>query len=254
MKDEIKQYIDNYIVENPDINLNSLSVLTQSDELHYLAGVVNWDIHIPILDWIVKQAICSEATALMIFWQAQPQDFTIYKWNTTQINEDIAVFQLIKVIIDNYTNGGYLKTDIHYNPASEKQNVSSIPDFLYKDVKGEEPYSIYDETEVRSWFGEYLNKQIDSCSSTMDLYGIACHLPTFNNIDTAFHILRNPLCDKGIAFMLFWRFEPIVSDNIRKEFISEICQKNYPEIIEYKHEWNNSEAMWKIPEIMMKPV
>nr|WP_270823366.1 DUF4274 domain-containing protein [Bacteroides fragilis]MDA1488550.1 DUF4274 domain-containing protein [Bacteroides fragilis] len=67
MKDEVKQYIDDCIIENPDIDLNNLSVFTQPDELHYLANVVNWDIHIPILDWIVKQAICSEATALMIF-------------------------------------------------------------------------------------------------------------------------------------------------------------------------------------------
>lgn len=254
MKDEVKQYIDDCIVENPDIDLNGLSILTQPDELHYLANVVNWDIHIPILVWIVEQAICSEATALMIFWQAQPQDFTIYKWNTTRINEDIAVFQLIKVIITNYNNGFYLKTDIHYNPINDRYNVFTIPDFMYKDVNGEEPYSIYDETEVRSWFGEYLNKQIDSCSSTMDLYGIACYLPTLGNIDTVFHVLRHPLCDKGIAFMLFWRFEPIVSDSIRNELISEICQKNYPEIIEYKHERNNSKTEWKIPEIMMKPV
>lgn len=66
MKDEIQQYIDNNIVENPNIDLSKLSVLTQPDELHYLASVVNWDIHIPILEWIVKQAICSEATALMV--------------------------------------------------------------------------------------------------------------------------------------------------------------------------------------------
>lgn len=54
--------------------------------------------------------------------------------------------------------------------------------------------------------------------------------------------------------MLFWRFESIVSDSIRKALISEIYQKNYPEIIEYKHERNNSKAEWEIPEIMMKPV
>ena len=99
MKDEIQQYIDNNIVENPNIDLSKLSVLTQPDELHYLASVVNWDIHMPILEWIVKQAICSEATALMIFWQAQPQDFTVYRWNETQIKEDITVFHLIKIII-----------------------------------------------------------------------------------------------------------------------------------------------------------
>ena len=111
MKDEIQQYIDNNIVENPNIDLSKLSVLTQPDELHYLASVVNWNIHMPILEWIVKQAICSEATALMIFWQAQPQDFTVYRWNETQINEDITVFHLIKIIIINYTNGFY-----HYCP------------------------------------------------------------------------------------------------------------------------------------------
>ncbi len=149
---------------------------------------------------------------------------------------------------------GSLSNTYHYNPINDRYNVFTIPDFMYKDVNGEEPYSIYDETEVRSWFGEYLNKQIDSCSSTMDLYGIACYLPTLGNIDTVFHVLRHPLCDKGIAFMLFWRFEPIVSDSIRNELISEIYQKNYPEIIEYKHERNNLKAVWKIPEIMMKPV
>lgn len=188
MKDEIQQYIDNNIVENPNIDLSKLSVLTQPDELHYLASVVNWDIHIPILEWIVKQAICSEATALMIFWQAQPQDFTVYRWNETQIKEDITVFHLIKIIIINYTNGFYLKTDIHYNPANDKKDIFVIPNFMYKDVKGEEPYSIYDEQDVKSWFGEYLNKQINSCSSTMDLYGIACNLPLLGNIDTVFHI------------------------------------------------------------------
>ena len=48
MKDEVKQYMDDYIIGNPDIDLNNLSVFTQPDELHYLANVVNWDIHIPM--------------------------------------------------------------------------------------------------------------------------------------------------------------------------------------------------------------
>lgn len=254
MKDDIKQYIDSHIVENPDIDINKLSVLTQPDELHYLASVVNWDVHVPILTWIAKYPACSEATALMIFWQANPNDFTTYDWNATQIKDDKTIFQLIKTIITNYTSGFYLKTDIHYNPLCDNEKSLVIPDCMYKDVKGEEPYSIYDEQEVISWFGEHLNKQIESCSSTMDLYGIACNLPIHGNIDTVFHILRHPLCDKGIALMLFWRFEPIVSSEIRKRFILEICSKNYPELIEYKHEWDNSKDKWIIPEVMMKPV
>ncbi|MDU1891124.1 MAG: DUF4274 domain-containing protein [Dysgonomonas sp.] len=228
-----KEYLNSIFREDPNLDLPKLSDLN-TDDLHYIAGIANWDIQAPHLQWIVEQEHCSEATALMIFWMAQPQDYTSYKWDQNA-KYDQDVYDLIKTIIVNFEKGFYKKSDIHYNPEIDIPTEDVIPTCMYQPTKGEEPYSIYDEAEIHSWFGDYFENQISRCDSTMDLYGIGCYI---SDPDKARLILDHPLCDKGVALMIFWRLNTyantfIDGTTLKSELISKIESNEYPEILAY---------------------
>lgn len=109
------KYIDEIFLEDPDPNFDKLNSLKTSEELHYLATILNWDIHLPILQWISENPLCTKATGLMMFWLAQPKDFTKYMFQA-EIKEGQDVFHLIKTIMVNYQNNFYKESEIHYNP------------------------------------------------------------------------------------------------------------------------------------------
>ncbi len=51
-----------------------LSTEAGPDDWHRFALGANWDMHEPeIFEWIVKQPDCDKATALTLFWKAQPE-------------------------------------------------------------------------------------------------------------------------------------------------------------------------------------
>lgn len=255
MRVEIKKYIDEEIADNPELSVADLSKISDSDELDYLADVLNYDTQLKVIEWIISQPLCCEATALKIFWRLRPLDFTKYDLDLARLSgEEKEVFSIITNIIRRYTEGYFKKTDIHYDPLTDNTSSVKIPSFMYESVLGEEPYAIYYQDEISSWFGSYLESQIDKCDTVMGLYSIALYLPISGNINAAMSILRHPLCDKGIALMLFWRFESIVSDNVKQQFISEILSRDYPERISYKYEPFVTQPKWHIPHLMYKPV
>lgn len=252
---EIKKYIDEEIADNSELPVAELSNISDTDELDYLADVLNYDTQLNLIEWIVSQPFCCEATALKIFWRLNPLDFTKYDLDKARLSGgEKEVFSIIKNIIRRYTEGFYKKTDIHYDPSTAYKASVEIPSFMYQAVSGEEPYTIYDEDEIKTWFGSYLESQVDKCSNVMDLYSIALYLPISGNIEAAMRILRHPLCDKGIALMLFWRFEPIVSDKIKQQFISVILSRDYPERVSYQYEPLAPQPKCHIPEVMYQPV
>ncbi|NDV94631.1 DUF4274 domain-containing protein [Dysgonomonas sp. 521] len=253
-------YIEQTFREDPNLDIGALSKLDTYD-LHYLADIVNWDIQVPHLQWITEQPLCSKATALMIFWRAYPQEYQRYKWDANA-KSDQDVFDLIKTIITNYEKGFYSESDIHYSPQDDMGEPELIPDIMFQAVSGEEPYSLYESLEVLSWFGEYLETRIERCHSAMELYGIACHI---TKPEAAEHILKHPMCDKGIALMIFWRLNAYAnifaaSDLLQQEIITKIQNDQYPEVIAYNPKKDKevkvvkAKNKWEIPEIMKNKV
>ncbi|MGJ1261903.1 DUF4274 domain-containing protein [Sphingobacterium spiritivorum] len=100
-----------------------------SEELHYLATRHNWDNGVKVLQRITESPICSEATALELFWLAQPQDFQQYKLDITLKDEyQNEVFVLLKTILRNYPDSFYQKTAIQFDSAPFYENELTVPD------------------------------------------------------------------------------------------------------------------------------
>jgi hypothetical protein len=194
----------------------------------------------------------------MIFWHAQPYDFVEYNYNAKDINNgDIKVFNLIKKILENYKSGFYKKTDIKYNPKEDMPENVNIPEIMFEETIGEEPYIYYEEKEVNSWFGEYLERQIARCENAMDLYNIA-YLLKYNLINSYKNILDNKYCDKGISLLIYWKLKQLYEFD-ENEIIDKIINKEYKEEIKYNPKEDKSNKLnrknkWEIPEIMKKEI
>ena len=88
-------------------------------ELHFIADMYNWDDGTEVLSWIVNDKLCDEGTAKLIFWRAEPHDFT--ECETTEDAEYMGkdVFLLLKNILDNFKRGFYKQSKIPYTPADD---------------------------------------------------------------------------------------------------------------------------------------
>jgi hypothetical protein len=223
--------LDKYFNENDEPNKEIFSKLTTSQELHYIAENYNWDNGIGVLEWIINSKLCSEATALMIFWQAQPYDYIKYNYNAKKIKyADMDVFNLIKKIMENYKNGYYKKTPIKYNP--EADMPKTIPEIMFQETNGEEPYIYYDEKEAFSIYGDYLNGLLARCDNSMELYNIVYLLSSNVLYDNYEKILEHKNCDKGIALMIYWKLGAYNWDD--SYIMNKIMNNEYSEIIKYK--------------------
>lgn len=262
LDEEKKRFIDDHFREAPSLDSDTLTELKTSEELHYLADIANWDIHVSLLQWIAEQPLCSQATARMMFWRAQPNDFVCYDWDAETVNYGGDTFFLIKTIMENDQKGFYRQTDIFYDPAMDMpKDEPPIPDFMFEPVQGHAPYFVYDKAEIRSWFGEYLEKKIRSCDSAIDLFNIAFFEKDPNR---ARLILQHPLCDKGTALMLFWRLRTYarlypVTEPILEEIVRKIGEDRYREALAYDPKRDTRINLrgvekWRIPDNMREPV
>lgn len=236
---EKKQFIDDNFYEgllDNELDREKFEALITPEELHYLVDNHNWDNSVKVLRWVAETRVCSEATAMQLFWFAQPQEFQIYKLDK-KLEDDYRddVFMLIKTVHQNYQNDFYKKTNIHFDPLIHLDNKSKIPSFMKKITNGEIPYVYLDEIEVDNWFGEYLENKITNCKTAIELYNIAYFV---KEPDRAKLILKHYLCDKGIALMLFWRLNNYVNlwyeaETIMEEIIQKIEKNRYNEVIAY---------------------
>lgn len=207
-----KKFIEQNFYEGQtysEVDRTKLSILTQPEELHYLAIQHNWDNGVQLLQWIAESSHCSEATALYIFWTAQPQYFQKYALvEEIESKEEQELFVLIQTLHQNYSAHFYQKTSIHFNPTPFINSEEALPNFMLQPTKGMDSYVYYDKSEVESWFGEMLKNQITRCESALELFNIAYFV---DRVETGNLILDHPLCDKGIALMLYWRLKTYAS-------------------------------------------
>lgn len=261
-----KKFIDDNFYEaqaDKELDRQKFNLLTQPEELHYLADQHNWDDGVTILQWIADSKNCSQATALQIFWLAQPQDFQSYKL-TESLKDDDAdkTFNLVKTIYKNYQEGFYQKADIHFDPAIHIEKDQQVPDFMKQPTNGEETYIYLDKSEVDSWFGEGLANKISRCDSTMELFNIASFT---KSVDAAKLILNHPLCDKGIAVLLFWRLKTFANmwyetNSMAADIIDKIRKSEFSEMVAYhpkldkEIKMNEPRPKWAIPAIMKQKV
>ena len=223
-------------------------------ELHQLAQ----HCYFYIQQWIVESKYCSEATALMIFWNSTPYEYVRYSWKTKKgTNEDL---DLIRTIINNFEKGFYLKTDIAYDPSEKIDCAERIPEIVLQPVIGEEPYIYFDEEEVRGWFGEHLMNQIQRCDSTIELYNIAVFLK-HKEFEVYQKIIGHPYCDVAIALMTYWRLEHYSTLSLYAEdwlsiksildsIEESLTQQRYPQVFSYDPNIEVKPIKWNIPDYM----
>ena len=82
---------------------------------HFVAMGLNWDFAETTLDWIVRQPDCDIATAVELFWLANPDEMLCYPGVDAIKYVDEWVFDLVKYVTDREATGGYQKRVISYN-------------------------------------------------------------------------------------------------------------------------------------------
>lgn len=237
--------------------------LKTPEELHYLATHHNWDNGVKALQWIAESSVCSEATALEIFWLAQPWDFQQYTLDQTLKNEpQNEVFTLLKTLLRNFPDNLYQKTAIEFDPTSFCDSEFIIPDWIFQKTNGEETYIYYEEDDVDLWFDREWEKNIRGAESAIELFNIAYFI---EEPEYAAQILLHRLCDKGIAVLVFWRLYTGCSvyhhtNTMLQGIINNIINNKYPEILSYnpqtdeKVDYKKNKIAWEIPEIFRKTV
>ena len=256
--------LDKYFNEVDEPNKDIFNTIISTEELHYIAENHNWDAGITVLEWILENKLCSESTALMIFWRAQPYDYLKYKLNQKPPKNDyVDIFNLIKTIMEKYKNGFYKKPSIKYNPKDDMPENENIPAIMLNETNGEEPYIYYDKKDAVSWFGEYMDILLAKCDNCMELYNITYILGIYSSHEFSKHyqkILEHKYCDKGIALFIYWKVNqhfPFVAEI--NEIENKIINNEYKEIIKYnpkedKSNKINTKNKWEIPEIMKQEI
>lgn len=171
-------------------------------------------------------------------------------------------FQLIKTIVEYYPNNFLKKTAIHFDPKPFYEGNYTVPDFMKDATKGGESYVYYVEDDVDDWFEADWEKNINSVNSSIELFNIAYFMDEPEQADL---ILKHPLCDRGIATLVFWRlYNECAIYTVTPRKLSEIEDKiktnAYPEILGYdpktdkKVKLPKQKLIWEIPEIMKQAV
>ncbi|MFD2556808.1 DUF4274 domain-containing protein [Sphingobacterium tabacisoli] len=227
-------------------------------ELHQLAQ----HCYFYIQQWIVESKYCSEATALMIFWNTTPYEYVRYSWKSKKgTNEDL---DLIRTIINNFEKGFYLKTDIAYDPSEKIDAAEKIPEIVLQPAIGEEPYIYFDEKEVHNWFGDHLKNQIQRCDSSIELYNIAVFLK-HKEFEIYEKVIAHPYCDRAIALMMYWRLEHYSTLSLYAEdwlsirpllasIEQKLKQQVYPEVFSYDPNVEVNPIKWNIPDYMFMKI
>ncbi|CDN76285.1 DUF4274 domain-containing protein [Elizabethkingia anophelis] len=250
-------------IQQSELDESIFRALKTSEELHYLTTHHNWDNGVKVLQWIVESPICSEAIALELFWLAQPQDFQQCKLDITLQDEYLnEVFTLLKTILKNYPDNFYKKTSSQFDPAPFYENELIIPDWIYQKTNGEDSYVYYEEDDIEDWFDADWKNNIQRAESAIELFNIAWFM---DEPEQASLILEHPLCDKGIAVLVFWRLYNecamyTETNGKLKEIIHNILNNAYPDVLSYdpktdeKVDYKKTKIVWEIPEIFRKPV
>lgn len=268
LKEELEETLDRRVFEKFDT----------PEALHYLAQNWSWETEegVQVIRWICESRNCSKATALLIFWLAQPQDYTAYRFGS-KVPFDNGVFAIVQMIIRRYTGNEYQHYGIHYDPAAAMPDEDiTIDDRFKAAVEGEETW--YDEDYIKSlyWYvPSELKGEIFRCGNIDYLQMFADGLNEFKSPEyVAELVMHHPLCDKGIALLLYWRlllhyytvcFTPpkaMMTFNVLQELGDKIVAGALPVKIAYaplsdeknKKLLGQEKQAWKIPDIFMSAV
>lgn len=88
------------------------------DDRHRAALDVNWGGPLYLIDWIVRQADCDMATALTVFWAAQPTCWIEEQGASTGARDGYSYLsrQLCVYIAERVRAGGFTRSSIAFDP------------------------------------------------------------------------------------------------------------------------------------------
>ena len=150
--------------------------------------------------------------------------------------------------MENFQKDFYKKTSIKFNPKDNIPEDENIPEIMFQETTGEEPYIYYDKKDAYSFSGDYLESLLAKCNNSMELYNIVDLILSDVLFNNYIKILEHKHCDKGIALLVYWKLRWIY--NLDEQFIiGKIVDNKYSKIIKYKPD-DYRKGKWKIPEIM----
>ena len=181
------------------------------EALHFLAEHWSWESEedIQVFWWICNSVHCSKATALLIYWRAQPEDYVHYKLGTKIQSHNNQIFAMIQYIMQRYAANDYKSFDLHYDPHEDLPMMEEIAinKFFLKATNGEESW--YDKAYIKSLYGcvpDEIESEINNCNDADYLHMFAEGLKEFQHAEiVAEQVMIHPLCDRGTALLLYWR-------------------------------------------------
>lgn len=106
-----------------------LKECTDSEQLHLFADLYNWDGGIDDLQLLIQNENCELATALLIYWRAQPQEYI----GKESISEYMPNFKpMLEEIQRKVINNDFTSSICKYNPADDqgddyRKHIPPIP-------------------------------------------------------------------------------------------------------------------------------
>lgn len=203
------QYLVDELQET--LSLKTFAKFETPSDLHYLAEKWPWETkeEVEIIHLICESDLCSQATALMLFWLAQPKDYTAYKFGSKAPYAN-DIFEIIQLILKRFEAGEYKHYDIHYDPRGDMPSDDiKIDERMKIAVSGEETW--YDEEYISKtsvYVPSELESEIRCCTDKDYLNMFANGLSHFRVRDiqnVGALIVQNPICDRGTALLLYWR-------------------------------------------------
>ena len=260
-----KDFIDAHFHENvagQDLSREAFNQLQTPQELDYLAKQHNWDNGVQLMIWVAQSPLCSQATAAEIFWLSQPQEYQQYKLASKLRPEaKQQVFALIQAVMQRFPQDYAAADDIHFDPAPMLQGCADIPAALYKPTPGDPSYVYYTEDDVDHWFPQDWLHQIEQASSAIELFNIAWFM---SSPEQASAILAHPLCDLGIATLVFWRLHShcsidVVTPELLRQLLTKIESGAFVAVISYAPALDPElklpkAPIWEIPAVLKQAI
>lgn len=124
--------------EKPDVWIEFADwLINQStpNDWHYIVNNWNWDNgHAPLF-WIVKQDECDKATALEIFFAAEPYYFVAFGLDRSSVpGMHRIVYDLIMEIKQRFEQGRYTRSTIEYDPGKRSPPPEKLETAAYQAV------------------------------------------------------------------------------------------------------------------------
>ncbi len=112
------EQIANLVLEDgPHIAVDAHLKAMGPDGWHRLALYANWDsTEDDVWQWIVTQPDCDRATALAIFWKAEPEYYLRYLDARSVPAGERAEYGLLTIIRDRWLAGGYTRSELAFDP------------------------------------------------------------------------------------------------------------------------------------------